>query len=120
MIDGLTILAALIGMAGALYGSRPAYPLLISLGVYNALPTLGFYFDPLFWFGVDAVVIVAVALIDRVDARTVAIVTLFLPAWGFYFTEPEVRYVGTLAVVVLQMVMTLPLSAFPKRRAVRV
>ena len=107
MTQALIILAAGLGVVGALSGNRAAYPLLASLALCQALPALGLEFDMLFWIAVDVAVIVAISCMSF-QRRNLAVIALFLPAWGFYLADPGLRFWGTLWVVVLQMALTLP------------
>lgn len=111
MPDGYLILAAVLGIIGAAAGNRAAWPLLASLALCNGLPHLGYNFDMAFWLFVDLAVIGVIVWLG-ITLRHTAIIVLFLPAWGFYFASPEIRFIGTLACVILQFVLTLPWVRF--------
>jgi len=111
MPEGFVILAAVLGIIGASAGNKAAWPLLASLALCNGLPQFGYNFDMAAWLFVDMAVI-GVLIWLGITLRHVAIIALFLPAWAFYFAPPEIRFVGTLAVVILQFVLTLPWVRF--------
>jgi len=111
MPDWFLLIAVVLGIIGAAVGNKAAWPLLASLALCNGLPHIGYNFDMAFWLFVDLAVIGTITFMG-ITRRHVAIIALFLPAWAFYFAPPEIRFAGTLAVVILQFVLTLPWVRF--------
>lgn len=113
MPDWFLLIAAALGIIGAAAGNKAAWPLLASLALCNGLPHLGYNFDMAFWLFVDLAVIALLVWLG-ITRRHIAIIALFLPAWAFYFAAPDIRFMGTLGIVILQFTLTLPWVRFHK------
>jgi hypothetical protein len=115
----ILLFAMLCAFAGGLNRNHVAWPLVASAVLCIGLDYLGVPFNPLLWTVVDVAVIVAIIRIrggwrklGRVDW---AILGLFVPGWVAYALPADPRAAITFAVVVAQMVLTLPFATMRDR-----
>lgn len=103
MDDGLILAGSCAGLA-ALMGNRTALALLCSLGA-SFLMT-----DSIGLFLLD-VAVLCVILRPNMTLADELIAALFVVAWAAYFADDQFRYDVGYAVVVLQMMLTIPARA---------
>jgi hypothetical protein len=110
MIDAAFWFAVLFGLVAALSGNRTAWPLLASAAFSYGLDMAGVSFDWIWWLLIDFAVIAAIILplAARPSKADIAILALFLPAWGFYAAPDPWRFWGATSVVIAQLLLTFP------------
>jgi hypothetical protein len=109
MLEAAIWLAASFAVVAAASGDRAARALLASFALCVVLETAGVQFNFIFWLMID--IAVAMATIHRaMTFRDVYLIALFIPAWGFYLTPDEARYVGVSLILIAQFLLTFPVS----------
>lgn len=113
MDDAGLIIAALVAFVSALMGSRTALALLCSLGVAMGIqrgiyPTQPDLVNALL-FLLDLAVL-CVILRPNMTLADELIAALFVVAWAGYLADDQLRYDASYAVVILQMILTLPVE----------
>lgn len=106
MAEPFIWLAAACALFAAICGDRAAWALLASLLTATAIERAGVPFNAMAWAGIDVIVCGAI-IQPPMPKRNVAIVLLFLPAWGAYFMPETLRYWIPASVVIAQFVLTL-------------
>jgi hypothetical protein len=102
----LAIAAGLV--AGICFNNRTAWPLLGSVVLCLYLRERVVPFDPLLWFLIDLEA--ALFIIRRnMPVRDYIIIGLFVPAWVSYALPDPWRNWGSSAVVITQLLLTVPL-----------
>lgn len=109
MLEGALYAAIGCAACSALFGCRTAWVLLASVAFCLALDQAGVPFMPVYWMLFDLVVVLLLLRPTMTHADCV-IVALFIPAWLFYFMPDEQRYVGSMLVTVIQLMLTAPVE----------
>ncbi len=107
----LWIVALASGVSAMLTRRHTAWPLLASLGLCAVLQWAEVPFDPLRWFLIDVVAMLAICAIGwatHLDRRDGAILALFPLAWIAYALGDPLTFWGGWAVVVTQFLITVP------------
>jgi hypothetical protein len=105
------LLYAALGCAvlSAVVGNRTAWVLLASAAFCLALDQAHVPFHPVYWMMFDLVAAVLIIRRDMSHADCV-VLSLFIPAWVFYFMPNEQRYLGSALVAIVQLFLTAPLE----------
>jgi hypothetical protein len=107
MVEAAFWLAVACAVVGAFAGNRTAVVLLASVLLCIGLDQAEVAFNFLFWVLIDCVVILAIVRRGMTYAD-VAVIALFAPAWVFYLLPDPMRFYGSMAVVIGQLVLTFP------------
>lgn len=91
--------------------NRTAWALLASVALCLTLDWRGVEFDAAFWWLID-VLVIAVIYRRGMPRADWIILALFPVAWAAYFLPNPWRYEIALAVVIAQLLLTVPYAAF--------
>ena len=114
MIEGALWVAMVCALCGALTGNRTAWVLLVSVSLCLALDQAGVPFSLVRWLIFDTLAMALILLLSKLTQADWLILALFFAGWAAYCLPDPYRYTGTMAVTILQLLLT-----FPLREAVR-
>ncbi len=109
MRDTLLLLAFGGASIAALMGNRTAWPLLISTVVAYVMDRAEIDFNWPGWLALDLAVILCIAR-RNMPLADKFILALFIPAWFCYALPDPWKYWGSSAVVIVQLLLSIPLS----------
>jgi len=108
----MLLAAFLCGCVSVLMGNRTAIPLLASMAFSVALIYAGVPFNFFFWWMIDLAVIFTIICMGmqkrEIDMCDFAVIGLFAPAWIAYQMGGEIRFWGSIIVVVMQFAIVFP------------
>ncbi len=113
MLEQAEPLALTVGVIAALMWDRTAWALLVGHSLAQALIDRGVPFEWTLWLPIDLCILAAIAR-SNMKLVDVLIVGLFPLAWIGYEMDGWAGYYLVLAVVELQLLLTLPLAKLQK------
>lgn len=93
----------------ALAGNRTAWVLLASVAFCLGLDAAGVPFSVVRWLILDTLAMSLILLLSRLDRTDWIILALFFAGWAAYGLPDPYRYYGSVAVTILQLLLTFPL-----------
>jgi hypothetical protein len=96
----------------ALAGNRTAWILLASVAFCLGLDWAGAPFNVVRWLIFDTIAMSLILALSKLDRTDWAILALFFAGWAAYGLPDPYRYTGSMAVTILQLLLT-----FPRREA---
>lgn len=114
-------LYAALGCAAvsALAGNRTSWVLLASVAFCLGLDQAGVPFSVVRWLMFDTIAMALILLLSRLNWTDWAILALFFVGWAFYCLPDPYRHTGSMAVTILQLLLTFPLTRALSRLTAR-
>jgi hypothetical protein len=110
MLQAALWIALACAMCGALARNRVAWVLLASVAYCLYLDWAGVPFSVIRWLMLDASAMILIAMFAKRTLANCIIFALFFAGWAAYSLPDPYRYTGSVAITVIQLLLTFPLG----------